>query len=183
MLRTGYTATSADADMCECGHAADSHVRDDLRPCEYVGCRCGAEITVTGAAVLRAVLAAEPTLPAYVEHTGGGCATVYVGAPIGDRYLAAIGPGSFDWRDSALSMFSMRDLYIGPDDHGQGPALTVRTLADITAYLTPCGDCGEPVGNHLSADACDAAGIDAGLRDGLGCAVYRGDAIMRVLPR
>ncbi len=56
------------------------------------------------------------------------------------------------------------------------PAYTHTTY--LCEVLAPdasglCPDCGLPLFDHLSADECEAHGIDAGLRDGLGCAVIR----------
>jgi hypothetical protein len=67
-------------------------------------------------------------IAAYVEQTGGGCATIIVGAgklPIlddressYDAYLLA-GPGWFDWDTTPATAYASRgEFYIGPDDLG-----------------------------------------------------------------
>ena len=90
-------------------------------------------VEVTGDEVLAAI--AEATnLPAIVEQTGGGCATIYVGLPDeDDRYPLVIGPGWFDggW-PSGKAMFDLRDLYVGPDDDGVSNPATVSTLGSLT---------------------------------------------------
>jgi hypothetical protein len=173
-----HDGTVCDAWICPCGH--DLLTLHDDGACRAEGCPCQ---PLDGSAILAAVAAADPTLAAYVEQTGGGCATVYVGTPDADgHYLAAIGPGSFDWSDANASQFYPNDLYIGPDDCGTAPPWDAGvTLAGITDYLRPCADCGAPTGAHATADACEAAGIDPGLRDGLGCAVWGShDEIVRM---
>jgi hypothetical protein len=93
--------------------------------------------TVTGRQVLAAIAEATDR-PAYVEQTGGGTATIYVGKPGDgafnewDRYAAAIGPGTFNWTDPDASTFYLGDLYVGPDDMGEAGGWTCTTLADVT---------------------------------------------------
>lgn len=63
-------------------------------------------------------------IPAYVEQTGGGCATVYVGTPFEDesgdlRYPVLVGPGWFaspGWRNG---FGDTAELAVGPDDDGE----------------------------------------------------------------
>lgn len=88
---------------------------------------------ISGAEVLAAV-ARVVDLPAYVEQTGGGCATVLVGYPGPEgEYTLAIGPGRFDWADSGRSAFWLADLYVGPDDHGTTdfPVHTVNSREEL----------------------------------------------------
>jgi hypothetical protein len=62
-------------------------------------------------------------IPAYVEHTGGGTATIYAGGtytdPYGDqRYQALAGPGMFTLGGAGATA-DLADFYIGPDDDGE----------------------------------------------------------------
>jgi hypothetical protein len=59
--------------------------------------------------------------PAYVEQTGGGCATIMVGEEIGntERYQVLVGPGWFDGPNWTKPVFDTADLYVGPDDDGE----------------------------------------------------------------
>lgn len=127
---------------CGAPVTADSDGHDD-------GCATIADRTFTGREVLDAIAAATDA-PAYIEQTGGGTATLYIGATraaIGfdadePRYRLAAGPGSFDWGDSDRSTFYASDLYIGPDDDGSDldqhrepqslPAVT-RAVRDLLA--------------------------------------------------
>ena len=89
--------------------------------------------TATGRQCLDAIAKAT-NLPAYVEMTGGGVATIYVGErDEDDRFLLAIGPGTFNWSDDGgASVFYLGDLYVGPDDDGEYPAAVVTTLDQLT---------------------------------------------------
>lgn len=81
----------------------------------------------------RVVELAKPNLPpgltCYVEQTGGGCATIYVGDsydvvggvpvwyppdnPCGDFRLVLAGPGSFGWGKTSYAW--AEEFYVGPD--------------------------------------------------------------------
>ena len=89
--------------------------------------------TFTGRQCLDAIAKAT-NLPAYVEMTGGGVATIYVGErDEDDRFLLAIGPGTFHWTDDGGdSVFYAEDLNVGPDDDGEGINLTPTTLDQLT---------------------------------------------------
>lgn len=93
------------------------------------------EREVSGDQVLAAVWEAT-SLPAYIEHTGGGCATVQIGY-LGpdDRYTLLIGPGTFNWADSSRSIFYLDDMYIGPDDDGESAGRTVDSLGFLTVAV------------------------------------------------
>jgi hypothetical protein len=65
-------------------------------------------------------------IPAFVEMTGGGIATVYGGAQFRDadgqaRYTFLIGPGWFDGPGFTLARADTADLVWGPDDAGDDP--------------------------------------------------------------
>lgn len=69
------------------------------------------------------LLAAEG-IPAYVEQTGGGVATIYAGQPRededrGHRYPVIAGPGWFEGPDWTEGRADTRELYVGPDDDGE----------------------------------------------------------------
>lgn len=77
--------------------------------------------------------------PAYVEQTGGGCATIYVGAPVvctqtGDEFHPyAVGPGWFHPVGPRLHGFGhVSDLYMGPNDAGDAPTVSLTTT-DVEA--------------------------------------------------
>ncbi len=64
-------------------------------------------------------------VPAYVEQTGGGCATIYAGKlnPWTDhhgdrRYAAAAGPGSFEGPGWSRGRGHADEFVVGPDDDG-----------------------------------------------------------------
>ena len=86
---------------------------------------------------------------AYVEHTGGGCATVYAG-PVrvdnnGDpRYAASAGPGQF--MDSEGPNANPDDFYIGPDDDGNSEAF-------IWGGGNDAGDIAAAIAAFLAAEA------------------------------
>lgn len=76
---------------------------------------------------------------AYVEHTGGGIATIYAGNVHTDgegetRYAALGGPGVYRDRqvdaDRAVTYAEgdLRDFYIGADDDGEAVPLATETL-------------------------------------------------------
>lgn len=66
---------------------------------------------------------------AFVEQTGGGCATLFAGGTHIDghgetRYVAAAGPGWFDGPDWTLPRAFIGqggDFCVGPDDDGDNP--------------------------------------------------------------
>lgn len=95
---------------------------------------------VTGGEILAAVRAAGVTAPAYVEQTGGGTATVYVGEPDDDTgwYPVAIGPGSFNWGDANGSEFGAAELFVGPDEPDAGGSYADEAL-DADALLAWVG--------------------------------------------
>lgn len=73
---------------------------------------------------------------AYVEQTGGGCATIYAGERIPDeerefRYAVAAGPGQYGWGERP-STFHLSELYVGPDSWGDEEAMD--------AYQVGCRD-------------------------------------------
>ena len=60
---------------------------------------------------------------AFVEMTGGGCATIFAG-PVheeegyGARYAAIAGPGWFDGPGYTIARAAAHDFYVGVDDDG-----------------------------------------------------------------
>lgn len=96
--------------------------------------------TVTAAAIRRTIASVCPDAPVAVQMTGGGVATICIGAcphPSGGRYRLAVGSGTFDYRDPELSTFVLGDgcTVVGPDDDGTGPYVHVDRLADLAEYL------------------------------------------------
>lgn len=80
----------------------------------------------------------ERGIEAQIWHTGGGCATLYVGELLADdddngsRYVACVGPGYFD----ADPVGHWDELWIGADDdetgiYWQGP----RDLAKVADHI------------------------------------------------
>jgi hypothetical protein len=62
-------------------------------------------------------------IPAFIEQTGGGCATVYAGVPYRDadsrvRYPCVAGPGWFEGRRWTQGRASVDEFTVGPDDDG-----------------------------------------------------------------
>lgn len=114
-------------------------------------------------------------VPAYVEHTGGGCSTIYAGVAYEDeggdeRFPAAAGPGyfagSYDKPRASLYEFG-----VGPDNDGEGGyvdfadigALTVHDIAKVIVAQVHKTEAarvngGEPV--CLSTDDVEALGFD-----------------------
>lgn len=84
---------------------------------------------VTAADILTCLT--ELGVPATVEQTGGGCATVYAAEAI------AIGPGVYDWVDPMASDFDPAgDLFVGFDDGpGAAQARQVHTLDELGAEV------------------------------------------------
>lgn len=82
---------------------------------------------------------------AYVEQTGGGCATIYIGETIPDSkgagwdgYELCAGPGWFDGPGWTLARGARSDFYIGPDDQGETDPFSVTedmTDGEILAYI------------------------------------------------
>lgn len=73
---------------------------------------------------------------AYVEQTGGGCATIYAGAKYTDnegdqRYSAIAGPGTYGW-DRRPSYGHTTEFYIGPDDQGETDSIDCATAGALT---------------------------------------------------
>lgn len=63
---------------------------------------------------------------AYVEQTGGGCATIFAGPTFeepdyGTRYAACAGPGRYGWTSDVASMGHTDEFCVGADDYGDGP--------------------------------------------------------------
>jgi hypothetical protein len=89
----------------------------------------------TGAQFVRAVLEAVPGVPVRVDHSGGGCATLYAGEPLtvdGDtRYPFVVGPGWYEGDRGAR--FGSDECYAGPDDDGETAPAAVRSLDDLRA--------------------------------------------------
>jgi hypothetical protein len=70
------------------------------------------------------ILAEKYNVHAYVEQTGGGCATIYAGDRYPDdtgedRYQAAAGPGWFAGPGWTRGRATTDDFCVGPDDDGQ----------------------------------------------------------------
>lgn len=69
---------------------------------------------------------------AYVQQTGGGCATVYIGNIINDYYEMAAGPGWFNGPAWTLPRARWGDFYYGPDDDGDTIPDTVTDPMPLT---------------------------------------------------
>lgn len=88
---------------------------------------------IAGADIVAALTAAG--IPAELFHSGGGCATIGLGAlDDEDRYAGLIGPGSCHWQDPGAAVFSPDELYIGLDDDGETEAHTVTTVEQVVEY-------------------------------------------------
>jgi hypothetical protein len=87
-------------------------------------------------------------IASYVEQTGGGCATIYVGTARQRRdgewlgmpsfraeYPVIAGPGVYDWDHGGHEAY-YADFYIGIDDQGVGPPGYSTTEADTTRTVT-----------------------------------------------
>ncbi|MGK5677621.1 hypothetical protein [Actinoplanes sp. URMC 104] len=77
---------------------------------------------------------------AYVEQTGGGCATIYVGPTWRDengdeRYAAAAGPGSFYGEFWSQPMASQYEFWIHRDDDGRTKPHEVPEGAPVDAIV------------------------------------------------
>lgn len=76
---------------------------------------------------------------AYVEQTGGGCATIYAGEPFLDpdgdrRYPGLAGPGFFAGPGWTLGRGHRGDFTVGPDDDGSDLTRHVAVPQDATEY-------------------------------------------------
>jgi hypothetical protein len=74
-------------------------------------------------------------IPAYVEQTGGGCATIYAGEPAPDshgdlRYPACAGPGVFNGPGWTNPSATTDEFYIGPDDDGETDPVSAKDYWD-----------------------------------------------------
>jgi hypothetical protein len=89
----------------------------------------------------------EHRIPAYVEQTGGGCATIYTGKPYHARdgqfqgkpcfravYPVVAGPGGFDWGGDRHTAY-FGEFCIGPDDQGEGECYSSSTEKDTVRSL------------------------------------------------
>ena len=121
-------ATREDATAILANAAADTNVLActcDTAPdtdCPVCDVSSPDEFDMDAAATLITVVTG---VPAFVEQTGGGCATIYVG-PDRDNPVLTAGPGSFAWR-GPHSVGSTLELGIGlnadvfGDEHAYGP--------------------------------------------------------------
>jgi hypothetical protein len=126
--------------------------------------------------VLVQLLRQDHDLPAaYIEQTGGGCATVYVGDVVRDyeatkRWTCAAGPGTYGW-GAKPSTATLAEFYIGPDsDDGEmgctdANAAGCRTLRDVAALTA--AQARTSWGELTDAPTLDALGLDSSLRSGL----------------
>lgn len=79
---------------------------------------------------------------AYVEYTGGGCATIYAGEQYLDeegerRYQAVAGPGYWHF-GGVIPVAPTNDFYIGPDDDGESEFVGDGEIAcDRTISVLP----------------------------------------------
>lgn len=110
---------------------------------------------------------------AYVEQTGGGCATIYAGPTRYDpheqahRYAAIAGPGWFEDRATfSQARAASADFYIGPDDDGLNTPVALpgtgdeRLAARVIAAQARRANPARP----LDAEELTALGLDPGLR-------------------
>ena len=79
------------------------------------------------------------SVPAYVEQTGGGCATIYAGpkgpslvTPGEDDYPVAAGPGHFEGPGWSNARGYADDFVVGPNDDGVDD-VTMITVTDPEA--------------------------------------------------
>jgi len=78
-------------------------------------------------------------VPAYVEQTGGGCATIYAGTAYPDdkgqdRYDAVAGPGWFDGPGFTLPRAETEEFYIGLDDDGESDPVVAGVAEDFNEF-------------------------------------------------
>lgn len=92
-------------------------------------------------------------IPAYVEQTGGGCATIYAGEPDRTdpdwpRFAAVAGPGWFEGPGWTNGRGDTGEFYVGPDDDGESEVIVPATsrwdearaakaIADLIALTRP----------------------------------------------
>lgn len=75
-------------------------------------------------------------IKAYVEQTGGGCATILVGEEKDGRWEAAVGPGWFDEPGWSRGCGTTADLWVGKDDEGDtGEAVELDATEDTVVDL------------------------------------------------
>lgn len=85
------------------------------------------------------IMSREHHVKAYVEQTGGGCATIYAGPKYTDdsgdgRYAIVAGPGWFEpTRLGRHGVAALDDFYIGVDDDGMSDVLYAYTAEDEMA--------------------------------------------------
>lgn len=86
------------------------------------------------------IMSRDHHIKAYVEQTGGGCATIYAGPKYTDdsgdgRYAIVAGPGWFEPTrlGNLRGVASLDDFYIGVDDDGMSDVLYAYTAEDETA--------------------------------------------------
>lgn len=70
-------------------------------------------------------------VPAFVQNSGGGCATLYAGELIGDYYAACAGPGVFAGPDWTMGRAFADDFWVGTD--GVEDAYALVTVTDPKA--------------------------------------------------
>ncbi|MEV6967564.1 hypothetical protein AB0M47_20915 [Hamadaea sp. NPDC051192] len=105
---------------------------------------------------------------AYVEHTGGGCATIYIGNqtpdpeyPPSPRYELVAGPGWFEGPDRR-AYASPAEFYIGRDDDGETPAWD--SPGNVSeAYIT--GHIIHTITRHRAASQGETAAVDPDRED------------------
>lgn len=73
-------------------------------------------------------------ITAYVEQTGGGCATIYAGESYVDshgdeRYPVLAGPGWFEGPNWTIARGDTDDFSVGLDDDGETPSDITDTEA------------------------------------------------------
>lgn len=96
------------------------------------------EVNLVEVAGLLAILG----IDAVVEHTGGGCATLFAGPTRPDPddpgavvWAAVAGPGRYDRRaDGGPHPAALAELVVGPDDHGQSAPTEVGALGAVGAH-------------------------------------------------
>lgn len=95
------------------------------------------EILATGWEILAALSAAGITNDTYVEQTGGGVATVYIGPfrRSDNQPILVIGPGSFNWANAGNSLFYADALWVGPADNGEATPINCKTVKDVVAAV------------------------------------------------
>lgn len=119
-------------------------------------------------------------VPAYVEQTGGGCATIFAGVAYKDaegdeRFPAAAGPGWFTGPHFSEPRASLYEFGVGPDNDGEGGfvdfaqigALDITNIANVIVAQVRKTEAarvngGEPV--CLSTDDIEALGLDGTAR-------------------